>query len=164
MVSILLDIEDGFERFSALESTVSAAIREAMRQAGGPEKAQVGLLIVGDESIREFNLEHRGIDRATDVLSFPMLDPGQEITHVDIDPETGEVVLGDIVISLPAVERQAQEYGHSHGREAAFLAVHGTLHLLGHDHEDDCQRQAMRAMEEAVLASIGQERQENAID
>ncbi len=159
MVRILLDVEEGFERFSQLEGPVTEAVRAAVLHAGGPDKAQVGLLIVGDESIREFNLEHRGIDRATDVLSFPMLEPGQQITDVDMDPETGEVVLGDIVISLPAVERQAEEYGHSISREAAFLAVHGALHLMGHDHEQEGQRQEMRAAEEAVLQSLGLTRQ-----
>ena len=155
MVNILLDVEEGFERFSDLQGAVTAAIEGAMGRAGGPEKVQVGLLIVGDESIREFNLEHRGIDRATDVLSFPMLEPGQEATELDVDPQTGEVVLGDIAISLPAVERQAREYGHSAAREAAFLAVHGALHLLGHDHEDESQRQAMRQLEEEILDFIG---------
>ncbi len=159
MVRILLDVEEGFERFSQLEDSVTAAIREVVRHAGGPEKAQIGLLIVGDESIRELNVEHRGIDRATDVLSFPMLEMGQQITEVDVDPETGEVVLGDIVISMPAIERQAEEYGHSIRREAAFLAVHGALHLMGHDHEEESQRQAMREAEESVLESLGLARQ-----
>jgi probable rRNA maturation factor len=160
MINILWDIADGCERFSALQDQVCAAVNKAVERTGGPQKAQVGLLIVGDEAIHEFNLEYRGVDRPTDVLSFPLMEPGEEPTQADIDPETGEVVLGDIVISLPAIERQAEEYGHSPAREAAFLAVHGTLHLLGYDHETDDERAEMRKLEEAVLEAIGLERAE----
>jgi probable rRNA maturation factor len=161
MVNILLETEEGFERFSTVESQVASAVNRAVERTGGPEKAQIGLLIVGDEAIHELNMEHRGVDRPTDVLSFPLLEPGEKITQADIDPETGEVVLGDIVISLPAAERQAIEYGNTLVREMSFLAVHGTLHLLGYDHEDDGERREMRKLEEAVLESVGLHRQEN---
>lgn len=157
MVSILLEVEEGLERFSLLQEPVFAAVRGAVEHAGGPEKAQVGLLVVGEKAMREFNLEHRGVDRPTDVLSFPMLAPGEPVTPADVDPETGEVVLGDIVLCLPIAEAQAREYGHSAAREAAYLAVHGALHLLGHDHEEEGGERArrMRAAEEAVLARVG---------
>jgi probable rRNA maturation factor len=161
MVNILLEIEEGLERYSAVQAQVAAAVEKAVERTGGPDKAQVGLLIVGDGAIHELNMEHRGVDKATDVLSFPLIEPGEAITQADVDPETGEVVLGDIVISLPAAERQAAEYGNSLAREACFLAVHGTLHLLGYDHETDAERGEMRKLEEAVLESIGLARQEN---
>jgi probable rRNA maturation factor len=161
MVNILLETEEGFERYSTVEAQVADAVNKAVERTGGPEKAQIGLLIVGDESIHELNMEHRGVDRPTDVLSFPLLEPGEKITQADIDPETGEVVLGDIVISLPAAERQAIEYGNTLAREVSFLAVHGTLHLLGYDHEDDGERHEMRKLEEAVMESVGLRRQEN---
>lgn len=163
MVNLLLETGEGLERFSAVKDAVVAAVSKAVERTGGPEKAQIGLLIVDDETIHEFNLEHRGVDRPTDVLSFPLLEPGEEITDADIDHETGEVVMGDIVLSLPMAERQAQEYGHSLAREAAFLAVHGTLHLLGHDHEDEAERAEMRKLEEAILEAVGLTRQENTI-
>ena len=97
------------------------------------------------------NLEHRGIDRATDVLSFPMLEfdhPGDfsiidEETADVFDPESGELMLGDIVISVDKVLEQAQEYGHSPKREYAFLIAHSMLHLCGYDHMDDEERKVM---------------------
>jgi probable rRNA maturation factor len=155
MVNLIVDIEEGLGRFSSLEPSVAAAVSKAVERTGGPEKAQIGLLVVGEESMRDFNLEHRGQDRPTDVLSFPLLEPGAEITQADIDPQTGEVVLGDIVLSLPAAERQAAEYGHSLAREAAYLAVHGALHLLGYDHESEGEDKLMRTLEESVLEAVG---------
>jgi len=155
MINLLVDIEKGLESFSALEAQVTAAVGKALECTGGPEKVQIGLLVVGDAAMREFNLEYRGLDRPTDVLSFPLLEPGEEITNADIDPQTGEVVLGDIVLSLPAAERQAVEYGHSLAREAAFLVVHGTLHLLGYGHEDEGEGELMRRLEESVLDAVG---------
>lgn len=163
MVNLLIDVGEGLERFSDLQASVEAAVGRAVERTGGPEKAQIGLLVVNDEAMREFNLEHRGQDRPTDVLSFPLLEPGEKITQADVDPETGEVVLGDIIISLPTAERQAGEYGHSLAREAAYLAVHGTLHLLGYDHEADGEGEEMRKLEEAVLESIGLPRREDAV-
>jgi probable rRNA maturation factor len=152
---LLVDIEEGQEGFSEVQAQVASAVQRAVERTGGPEKTQIGLLVVGDESMRDFNLEHRGQDRPTDVLSFPLLEPGEEITQADIDPETGEVVLGDIVLSLPAAKRQAAEYGHSLAREAAYLAVHGALHLLGYDHEAEDEGELMRKLEEAVLEAVG---------
>lgn len=164
MVNILLEVEQGLERYAAVEPQVASAIGRAVERAGGPEKTQIGLLVVGDDAIHELNLSHRGVDRPTDVLSFPLLEPGAPPTQADIDPETGEVVLGDIVLSLPTAERQAAEYGNTLAREAAFLAVHGTLHLLGFDHESDAERTQMRKLEEAILEAVGLTRQENGID
>jgi probable rRNA maturation factor len=163
MTNLLVDIEEGLERFSAVQDRVAAAVSRAVERTGGPEKAQIGLLVVGDESMRDFNLEHRGQDRPTDVLSFPLLEPGEGITQADVDPETGEVVLGDIVISLPTAERQAEEYGHSLAREAAYLAVHGALHLLGYDHESEGEGEQMRKLEESILESVGLARGESAV-
>jgi probable rRNA maturation factor len=163
MTNLLVDIEEGLERFSAVEAQVTAAVQKAVERTGGPEKAQIGMLVVGDETMRDFNLTHRGQDRPTDVLSFPLLEPGEEITQADIDPETGEIVLGDIVLSLPTAERQAAEYGHSLAREAAYLAVHGTLHLLGYDHEAEDEGELMRKLEESVLEAIGLSRGESSV-
>jgi probable rRNA maturation factor len=163
MTNLLVDIEEGLERFSAVAKQVAGAVGRAVERAGGPEKAQIGLLVVGEEAMRDFNLQHRGQDRPTDVLSFPLLEPGEEITQADIDPQTGEVVLGDIVLSLPAAERQAADYGHSLAREAAYLAVHGTLHLLGYGHEDEGEGELMRSLEESVLEAVGLAKGESAV-
>lgn len=106
-----------------------------------PFEAEVSVTLVDNEGIREINREHRGVDTPTDVLSFPMIHysrPGDfsEIEDYDdnFNPDSGEALLGDIVISLPKVHEQAGAYGHSLKREFAFLIVHSMLHLLGYDH------------------------------
>lgn len=97
------------------------------------------VMLTDNDGIQALNNEHRGIDRPTDVLSFPMqeLIPGEhfEPSPLELDPETGALMLGDLVISIPKAEEQAKEYEHTLMREMCFLAVHGTLHLLGYDHE-----------------------------
>jgi probable rRNA maturation factor len=130
-------------------------VREVLREVKYP--AQVDLMILSDETIREINERERGIDQPTDVLSFPAIDwQGGETPLPDID--TGRVFLGDILISFETARNQAREYGHSLVRELGFLAVHGTLHLLGYDHQTEEERAAMRAREEAVLKRRGLQR------
>ena len=134
-------------------------------QSHGMEGAEVCLLLVGDREIQETNREQRGVDQPTDVLSFPMLeyegmedDDGafcEDDVAGELNPETGEVMLGDIIVSLETAQRQAGEYGHSLARELGFLTVHGMLHLLGYDHEDEKDRALMRAREEEILAGEG---------
>ena len=129
------------------------------------EKVDIGcavdVLLTDDEGIREINLEHRNIDSATDVLSFPMLEltPGVPPTgenEEELDLETGLCPLGDMVISVDRAKEQAEEFGHSVQREMAYLAVHSVLHLLGYDHLDEGPQKAqMRAREEAILESLG---------
>lgn len=114
-------------------------------------QVEVSLVLVDDEYIHQLNRDYRGIDRPTDVLSFA-LDEGEEPDVFD-GPE--EDLLGDIIISLPTAFQQAEEYNHSIERELAFLTVHGMLHLLGYDHEDDNARQKMRHQEEAILSNLG---------
>lgn len=122
---------------------------------------EISVVLVNNEEIRRVNREFRGIDRATDVLSFPMLEfDGDEAEfslqdfELETDPESQEVVLGDIVISLEKAREQAIEYGHSFERELGFLMVHGMLHLLGHDHEREEDARVMRKLEEEILASL----------
>jgi len=117
-------------------------------------------MITDDENIRELNREHREIDRATDVLSFPMLElsPGQkiEVSPLEIDPSTGAVMLGDIAISLERMCEQAKEYGHSEERELSFLTVHGILHLLGYDHERSEEDEKLHfSRQEEILDEMG---------
>ncbi|MBR4799292.1 MAG: rRNA maturation RNase YbeY, partial [Clostridia bacterium] len=99
-----------------------------------------------DRAIRKLNREHRGIDKATDVLSFPMFEFGT--------PEV-PTLLGDIVISRDTAYRQAKEYGHSPRREFCFLAAHSALHLLGYDHESETEREEMEAKQEEILNKLG---------
>lgn len=113
---------------------------------------EVSVTFVNDEKIHALNLEHRNIDRSTDVLSFPLGENGE----YDINYETGACLLGDIVISLETACRQAQVYGHSLEREVGFLTVHSMLHLFGYDHEESSlQERIMREKEEAILGNLG---------
>lgn len=121
---------------------------------------EVGVTFVDDEAIRTLNREHRNIDRKTDVLSFPMLADVRHTEKTDIDPETGLVYLGDVVISVETAMRQAEEFGHSLEREIAFLTVHSMMHLMGYDHIDDGDRRIMRVHEEAVLDELNIKRTE----
>lgn len=127
-----------------------------------PYEVYVGLLITDNEEIHRLNLEHRGIDRPTDVLSFPMVDfeiPGEfEWLEEDgddcFDPESGELVLGDIVLSSDKVLEQAGAYGHSVTREYAFLITHSMLHLFGYDHMTEEEARRMEQLQEEILETL----------
>lgn len=142
-----------------------ALIRKVIRTALGLEgvdfPCEVDVSVTSDEGIHQINLEQRGVDRPTDVLSFPAFDltPGELPGPDDADPATGLVPLGDMVLSLERVNAQAKEYGHSNRRELAYLVVHSVLHLLGYDHLDEGPQKArMRAREDAIMAELGIER------
>ena len=142
---------------------IRKVIRTALAAEGVDFPCEVDVLITDDEAIHQVNLGMRGVDRATDVLSFPEFDltPGQLPEAEDADPGTGLVPLGDMVISWEDVTAQAKEYGHSNRRELAYLVVHSVLHLLGYDHLDEGpQKKQMRAREEAILAQLGITREE----
>lgn len=126
----------------------------------------VEITFCDEGEIKEINARERGIDRVTDVLSFPALDlkAGEIIRKkdfpFDIDPETGGIFLGSIIICEKRASEQAQEYGHSLKRELNYLAVHGLLHLFGYDHEVDEQKCQMRAVEEQILGKLGATRED----
>lgn len=157
-ILISSDLEGEFPCAALLERTV-AAVLEA---EGVATPCEVDVLITDDEGIHQINLEQRGIDRPTDVLSFPMFNyrPGQPPADgADADPATGLTPLGDMVISLERARAQAEEYGHPVERELCYLAVHSVLHLLGYDHMDEGEEKAqMRAREEAILGKLGMTR------
>lgn len=127
-----------------------------------PYDAEVDVLLTDDAAIREINREERGLDKATDVLSFPLIDypaPG-DFSQLEEDPtlfhpESGELMLGDMVISVDRVRAQAQEYGHSERRELAFLVAHSMFHLMGYDHETDAERLVMEDKQRSVLEALG---------
>lgn len=115
------------------------------------EKAEVSVTLVDNEAIKQINKEFRDKDRETDVISFPLGDGGE----YDVNPENDAYMLGDIVISMEKAQAQAIEYGHSLVREVGFLATHSTLHLLGYDHENDPQGEAvMFELQERILNKL----------
>jgi len=125
------------------------------------------VLLTGDEGIKCENKRLRGIDSPTDVLSFPMIDfSGREGAAVDaagaadgwlvdVNPDSGRVMLGDIIISLERAEAQAGEYGHSLNRELSFLTVHGVLHLCGYDHVGADGEKEMFELQDLILKELG---------
>lgn len=120
------------------------AVDPVVEQVLADPSAEASVAFLDNESIHRLNREFRGVDRPTDVLSFPM----------DDEPEAGEALLGDIAVSLETAIAQAAEYGHSQEREIGFLVVHGALHLLGFDHENDADRAVMRELEEATMVRL----------
>ena len=130
------------------------SIADAALAFEGFEKADADITIVDKETIRKMNLEFRRTDRVTDVLSFPMNDFMEE-EPLEIDPESGRILLGDIVICLQKAEEQAEEYGHSLLREICFLTVHGMLHLLGYDHMKEQEEADMFSRQEEILRKAG---------
>ncbi len=136
---------------------IRKVIRTALAAEGVDFPCEVDVLLTNDARIHELNREQRGIDRPTDVLSFPAFDlqPGTLPEPADADPGSGLVPLGDMVVSLERAAAQAKEYGHSNRRELAYLTVHSVLHLLGYDHLDEGPQKAqMRAKEEEILEKL----------
>ena len=121
------------ERQENLEPLIEAAIEQTFEYEGVDFSASVEALLVDSAEIREMNLAYRGIDRVTDVLSFPLYNNKEEAQADRLSQQP--VLLGNMVLCLPRAEEQAAEYGHSLKREVAFLSVHSALHLLGYDHE-----------------------------
>ena len=145
----------------ACESLAGRDMLEALDYIGCPYEAEVNLLLTTDEEIWQMNREFRSTDRATDVLSFPMTDfeaPGEfgflEERNDCFHPESGELLLGDIVISKDRVLSQAAEYGHSVLREFAFLITHSVLHLTGYDHMEEDERLVMERMQKEILEKL----------
>ena len=133
----------------------------ALGAEGMALRCEINILLTDDEGIRQVNRTMREIDRATDVLSFPMFDlaPGEHPGEEDADPDTGLVPLGDMCISLQRARAQALEYGHSFEREVCYLCVHSVLHLLGYDHLDEGEmKRQMREREEEIMKQLKLER------
>lgn len=124
-----------------IEKIVEKSIEAALEEIEFTDDYEVSVSFVGDEEIHELNRDYRGVDRTTDVLSFPMDD---EFTNM----------LGDIVININKVIEQAKEYGHSEKREISYLTVHSSLHLMGFDHEEEEDKKEMRAVEDRVMENL----------
>lgn len=155
------DEEIGFDYERILENV----IEQTLLQEKCPYECEVNLTFTDDDGIREVNREFRELDIPTDVLSFPMVDyeapadfsvlETEEAEVMYFNPETGELLLGDILISVERAKEQAAEYGHSLKREICFLTAHSMLHLLGYDHMEDSERLIMEEKQKQVLSSLG---------
>jgi probable rRNA maturation factor len=152
------------------EQVVQQVAEAVLTEEGCPYEACVNVLVTDNAGIREFNRQYREIDRETDVLSFPNLDferPGefaisQEREADYFDPDTGELVLGDIILSTDRIKEQAESYGHSLKREFAFLVAHSMLHLCGYDHMEEEEAAVMEHKQEQILSHLGITRDETA--
>jgi len=134
------------------------AVSTALDHEGVKEKTHVDIMLTDNAHIHEINREQRGVDRPTDVLSFPMnrlIPEAFDGELCEYDPASGRILLGDMVISLEQCRAQAEEFGHSAEREICYLAVHSVLHLLGYDHMDDgAEKAQMRRHEEEIMDKL----------
>ena len=140
------------------EAVLRRVVEGAIAYEECPYEAEVNILLTDDPEIHAINLAQRQIDRPTDVLSFPMCEyptPG-DFSELENDPGcfhpgTGELLLGDIVISIDHVKEQAEKYGHSELRELAFLAAHSMFHLMGYDHMEEEERLVMETRQRELM-------------
>ncbi|HBI03695.1 MAG TPA: rRNA maturation RNase YbeY [Paenibacillaceae bacterium] len=143
-----------------LENPVGEDLLELMEQvlmtAAQMEEVtgEVVVTLVDNERIQELNRDYRGIDRATDVLSFAMNESGEDEPEIIFEDMEAPNMLGDIIISVPRAMEQASEYGHTLEREMGFLSIHGFLHLLGYDHQDEEEEKEMFGRQEEILAHV----------
>ena len=146
------------------EEVIKKVVNAALAHEKCPYEAEVNVLLTDDEQIKELNTKFRFIEKTTDVLSFPMVDWNEpaayyvledDLSDMYFDPENGELILGDIAISIQKVIEQAESYGHSRQRELGFLVAHSMLHLLGYDHIDEEERKKMEERQEEILQGLG---------
>lgn len=153
-----VNIDFSFDYKKICEDTVKAAL-DTLKF---PYECEISVTITDDKGIQEMNKEFRGIDAPTDVLSFPLIQfdiniPYDElmVNSDDVNPDTDEIMLGDIVLNIDRIKKQAEEYGHSVEREYSFLICHSMLHLLGYDHIEDSDRLIMEDRQREVMERLG---------
>ncbi len=142
---IHIEIEAPYEEL-VRPDLLEAAARAALEHQGAPAPSALSIIVSGEDRLQELNSRYLGIDAPTDVLSFP---------SGDLDPESGERYLGDILISAPHASAQGAAAGHGAAAEFQLLVVHGVLHLLGHDHAGQAEKDAMWAAQREILERIG---------
>ncbi|MBQ6076466.1 MAG: rRNA maturation RNase YbeY [Lachnospiraceae bacterium] len=159
-ITLTFETDDPFG-FDA-EALIRQVAEAAVEKEACPYACAVDVLILDNDAMREINREERGIDAPTDVLSFPAVpfDVPGDFSHLEDDPmlfepDSGELLLGDMVISADKVLSQAEEYGHSPRRELAFLTAHSMYHLMGYDHETEPERLIMEEKQESLLQELG---------
>ncbi len=163
-MTLLIECETDISIDIDIEKESTDIINFTLDYVKCPWECEINLTITDNKGIHELNKQFRNIDRPTDVLSFPMteFDSPADFDSLESDdvcdcfnPDTGELMLGDIVISAEKVLEQANEYGHSARREFCFLIVHSMLHLMGYDHIEDKDREVMEALQKDILDSAG---------
>ena len=152
-----LDLEKNDENEKVVKKVVEQCFKEENIE---DSKLYLSIILTTPEHIHEINNEYRDVDRATDVLSFPIFEKEEIDEKIKNQNFEHEDVLGDIIISIEQVEEQAKEYGHSFEREFAYMIVHGFYHLMGYDHIKEEDKIIMREKEEKVLSKLGIRRDE----
>ena len=145
------DIAEKEEYINTIKKVLAQCFKEEKIENS---KLYVTITLTDGENIRKINKEYRNIDKATDVLSFPMFEKDELVQKIKEKSFEHEDVLGDIVISIPKVEEQAKEYGHSFERELSYMVVHGFYHLMGYDHIKEEDKKEMRPKEEKILNDL----------
>lgn len=161
-MTILIENEAGCTFAFDHQETAEQVIETVLELEECPYEVQINLVLTGNSQIHQINLEFRGIDRETDVLSFPMVGFTKPADYVILEdsgepyfnPDSGELMLGDIMISIEKAREQAASYGHALLREYAFLIAHSVLHLLGYDHQSESEAQDMELKQEKVLQKL----------
>lgn len=156
-MNILIDDETSLlEKEPKILELIENVVKATLNNENFPQSIELSIMFTTDEVIKEINFEHRGIDKITDVLSFPQIDwSSYNIDIVDKNIETGDIILGDIVICVERALEQSKEYGHSFQREIGFLVAHSMLHLLGYDHMEKNEEEKMIKKQEKILRSLG---------
>ncbi len=149
-----LNNQDKFPVNFSLKRLIKKAAKASISYMDFSTNVEISVMLTDNEGIRSLNAEHRDIDRATDVLSFPMFDYDEDGNIIDDGDGHGRLCLGDIVISLERAAEQAEEYGHSFKREVGFLTVHSMLHLFGYDHMTPEDETEMFGYQREILDSI----------
>ncbi len=158
-MTIHLDYEATKQLDIDYKALINRVALECLNYEDCPYEAEISILLTDDNEIKEINQQFRGFDKPTDVLSFPAIEYEiagdfsdlEEDSGENFNPETGELILGDIVISVDKAEVQAEEYGHSITREIAFLTAHSMFHLMGYDHMTDEEREELEEKQKEVL-------------
>lgn len=160
-MTVIIENESGLDFDFPYEQLAREVVNAAIEAEDFPFEAEVNILLVTKDEIHDINNSQRQIDRPTDVLSFPMIDypAAGDFSKVEEDddnfnPDTGEALLGDIILCVEKIKEQAMEYGHSEKREFAFLILHSMLHLFGYDHMTESDASVMETKQKNILQTM----------
>lgn len=162
-MSVYIENDENYSFDFDIQELIDSLLTAVLKDANLILPVELNVVITDDEGIRQVNKEFRGIDKETDVLSFPALEyeTPADFSLIDFDdcsyynPDTDDLILGDMMLSYDRVVYQANEYGHSIKREVAFLVLHSLLHLLGYDHIEEAEEIIMREKQTGILESLG---------